>query len=370
DETGNTKLDTALLSGEQIDLYFTYSVDGLKKRVEGGMMEPLASYGVEDFAKENIVGGLDGLVTINDALYALPTAKEPVAMMLNKNMLDALNITIPENWTVEQFSEIAKQLTAEVDGKKVYGTSVYYAGLPLDFAGPVLGGDSKYNAEGTASNFDAPEFVANASVKALIDNGSALPYEELITRKLETYAHPAFLAGEVGMMAFSAWMLRYVKDLENFPHDFVATFAPIPTTAEGVKNPYQAALNNHLCMNSNTEYKDQAWQFMQYWITEGSKYMYTAGKIPAWNKADLEEATKGILGENPEKLFDVAAYKKVMLNPEVLPIVDTITVAYPQMMQIYKEESEMYFLNVTTQEEYLANLKERCDAIIKEELGQ
>ncbi|MBC7960844.1 MAG: carbohydrate ABC transporter substrate-binding protein, partial [Vallitaleaceae bacterium] len=126
DETGNTKLDTALLSGEQIDLYFTYSVDGMKKRVEGGMMEPLTSYGVEDFAKENIVGGLDGLVTINDALYALPTAKEPVAMMLNKNMLDALNITIPENWTVEQFSEIAKQLTAEVDGKKVYGTSVYY----------------------------------------------------------------------------------------------------------------------------------------------------------------------------------------------------------------------------------------------------
>ncbi|MDE7047082.1 MAG: hypothetical protein K2P25_03765, partial [Lachnospiraceae bacterium] len=37
DEAGNTKLDTALLTGEQIDVYFTYSTDNVANRVAGGM---------------------------------------------------------------------------------------------------------------------------------------------------------------------------------------------------------------------------------------------------------------------------------------------------------------------------------------------
>ncbi len=59
-----------------------------------------------------------------------------------------------------------------------------------------------------------------------------------------------------------------------------------------------------------------------------------------------------------------------MLNPDLEYIVDTITVAYPQVMQIFKEESEMYFLGATTDEEYFTNLKQRSDEVIKEELGQ
>ncbi len=370
DDTGNTKLDTALLSGEQIDLYFTYNIGNMKKRVDGGMMEPLEGYGAIDFAKENIVGGDSGLVKIDDVLYGLPTAKEPVGIMLNKNMLDAKGIVIPENWTVEDFHEVAKQLTGEVDGKKVYGTSAYYSGLPIDFAASVLGSDSRYKNGGAESNFDAPEFVHTANLKDLMDKGFAMPYEEVITRKLDAYAHPAFLGGEVGSMAFSAWLLRYIKDLENFPHDFVTTFAPMPTTQKGVKNPYQVTLNNHISINSNSKHKEEAWRFMQYWLTDGAKYMYAGGKIPVWNKTDADEATAGILGENPEKLFDVEAYKKVMLNPEMLPIVDTITIAGPQINQIHKEESEIYFLGNTTKEQYLKNIKERSDQAIKEESGK
>ena len=368
DDTGNTQLDTAILSGEQIDLYFTYNVPLMKKRVEGGMMEPLTNYGVDTFIKENIAGEGVGIVEINDAIYGVPTAKEPIGFMFNKSMLESRGVTIPENWTMEDFMEISKQLTHEVDGVKVYGAHTYYSGLPLLIAGTVLGGDSFYKANGKESNFDAKEFKPLAQLKELMDLGYAMPYQDIFTRKLEAYAHPAFLNSEIAMMPFSAWMLRYVKDLENFPHDFVTTFAPYPTTEKGVANNYQGQLNNWLSINPNSKNKEQAWEFIQFWVTEGSPYMLAGGKMPVWNKANPDEVVAGILGEDAEKLFDVESYIKVMLNPDLNYVVDTITVAYPQVMQIFKEESEMYFLGATSDEEYFANMKKRADEAIKEEL--
>jgi multiple sugar transport system substrate-binding protein len=367
DETGNTKLDTGILSGEQIDLFFTYSVDLMKKRTDSGMLVDLAEFNAEEFIKENIAGAGEGIVRINDKLYSIPTATEPAGIMLNKRMLDEAGITVPNNWTYDDFVEITKKLTKEVDGKKVYGTHTFYAGLPLNIAQTVLGSNHMYSNDGKASNFDAKEFVYNVKLKELMDQGYAMPYEEIISRQLEAYSQSVFLAEEVAMMPFSAWMLRYVKDLENYPHDFVATFAPFPTTEKGVANNYQAALNNFICMNSDSKYKQEAWEFMKYWLTEGSEFMLTAGKIPVWKNADSGKVTDGILGADAEKLFDVEAYTKVMLNPELQFIVDTYTTAYSQITQIYKEENEMYFLGATTLEEYLNNIKTRADEAIAKE---
>ncbi len=370
DDTGNTKLDTAILSGEQIDVFFTYSIDLLKKRVEGGLVEDLAAFGVEDFVKNEVLGAGVGQVLIDGKYYGLPTAKEPIGFMINQTMLDEAGITIPDNWTLDDFIEIAGKLSGEKDGQKVYGTHGYYAGRPLDFALTAIGGDYFYSQDGKASNFDAPEFEANAKVKDLMDMGYAMPYEEVFSRKLEAYAHPAFLNGEVAMLPFSAWMLRYVKDSENFPHDFVTTFAPYPAIDETTPNDYQAYLNNHICMSSNSEYKEEAWAFIDYWLTEGSQYMLTAGKMPVWNKVDEDVVVAGVLGENSQVLFDEAAYRSVMLNGDLKYIVDTYTTAYPQVVQIYKEESEMFFLGATDKATYFENLKTRADEVIAAELNE
>lgn len=368
DDTGNTKLDTAILSGEQIDVFFTYGIDLLKKRVEGGMVQDLAEFGVTDFVEEEIVGAGIGQVLIDNKYYGLPTAKEPVGFMINKAMLDEAGITIPDNWTIEDFVEISAKLSGEKDGVTVYGTHPYYNALPLNFTLPVIGGDYFYNADGTASNFDAPEFKTITVVKDLIEDGYAMPYEEVFSRKLEKYAHPAFLNGEVAMMPFSAWMLRYVKDEENFPHDFVTTFAPYPTTEEGITNDYQAFLNNHISISSNSNYKEEAWAFVDYWLTEGSEYMLTAGKMPVWNKVNEDDVVAGILGEESERLFDEAGYRKVMLNEDLKYIVDTHTIAYPQITQIFKDESALYFLDEYSSDEYFTSLKEKSDKAIDKEM--
>lgn len=362
DDTGNTKLDTALQSGEQIDVFFTYQTDLLVKRASSGMMEDLESFDASSYVEENILGGVESFTTVDDKIYGIPTVTEPTGIMINKDMLDEKGITIPDNWTISDYEEIARQLTSEnEDGTKVYGCNVYWGGVPLPIAQTIYGGNEYYKSE-TESNFDADAYKINTEFKAMMDEGIAMPYEEIFSRKLEVYSHSAFLSEEIAMMPFSAWMLRYVNDEEEFPHDFVTTFAPFPSTNDGTPNPYQSANNNMICMNSKSENKEEAWEFMKFWITEGSSYI---AKMPAWTGADEEQIVANILGENPEERFDVEAYKEVMLRDDFKYVVQTQTTGYSEISQIYKEECQNYFLNVTTEEEYYSNLKEKADQILQ-----
>lgn len=361
DDTGNTKLDTALQSGEQIDIFFTYSPDLMVKRASSGMLEDLENLGAKEFVDENILGGEESFLRVNNKIYGIPTVTEPTGIMINKDMLDAKGITIPENWTISDYEEVARQLTGEVDGKKVYGCNVYWGGGPLSIARSILGGDEFYKSD-TETNFDAKEYQINTKFKAMMDEGIAMPYEEIFSRKLDVYSHPAFLSGEIAMMPFSAWMLRYVNDKENFPHDFVTTFAPFPSTDDGTPNPYQSENNNTICMNSQSKNKEEAWEFIKFWITEESRYI---AKMPAWSGAAEDEIVAKILGDDPEERFDVEAYKKVMLRDDFKYIVPTKTTALSEITQIYKEESQNYFLGVTSEEDYYKNLKERADKALQ-----
>ncbi|QBE94576.1 ABC transporter substrate-binding protein [Blautia producta] len=361
DDTGNTKLDTALQSGEQIDIFFTYSPDLMVKRASSGMLEDLENLGAKEFVDENILGGEESFLRVNNKIYGIPTVTEPTGIMINKDMLDAKGITIPENWTISDYEEVARQLTGEVDGKKVYGCNVYWGGGPLSIAKSILGGDEFYKSD-TETNFDAKEYQINTKFKAMMDEGIAMPYEEIFSRKLDVYSHPAFLSGEIAMMPFSAWMLRYVNDKENFPHDFVTTFAPFPSTDDGTPNPYQSENNNTICMNSQSKNKEEAWEFIKFWITEGSRDI---AKMPAWSGAAEDEIVAKILGDDPEERFDVEAYKKVMLRDDFKYIVPTKTTALSEITQIYKEESQNYFLGVTSEEDYYKNLKERADKALQ-----
>ena len=101
---------------------------------------------------------------------------------------------------------------------------------------------------------------------------------------------------------------------------------------------------------------------MKFWITDGYKHI---GKMPVYNEADQEIVTAVILGENPEDRFDVEAYKDVMLRDDFKYLVVSETTAINEITQIYKEESQNFFLGTIDEETYYKNLKERSDEAIK-----
>lgn len=370
DNTGIAKLDTALMSGEPIDMFFSYYAWNLDSRVQSGIVENLDDYGAKEFVEAELMGGLENCLQIDGSLYAIPTMYEPFGLMVNQSMLDEAGVTIPENWTLEEFEEINRALTRERNGKKVYGSSLYYTYLPLNVPQSLLGADYMYTADGTASNFDHPAFLeTNSTLRDMMNEGIALSYDEIFSRTLNDSAHAAFLNEDVAMIPYTSWMLRNVKNLTDFPHDFVTTFVPYPTTSDGAENPYRGILNGFLSINSQSEHKEECWEFIKYWVTEGSVTMTEkGGKISAWNKVSTEDAIAMTLGPDRDKLFDVEAYKATAYNPDNKFLINQYCTAIEELTNMYKQESEKYFLNTMDDETYINTLKERGDEIIQKAL--
>lgn len=361
DETGNTKLDTALLSGEQIDVYFTYGLPLLIKRIEGGMAEDLGNFDADSFIKENI--GEEGVFKYKDSYYSIPTVREPTYIMLNKSLLDAAGVEVPTEWTIDEYREIAKKLVGETDGKKRYATQG-----GLDVARMILGNNYWYKDGAQESNFDDPAFAYSyqTNYDMMFEDASMFPYSEVLARKMEVYSQDLFLNQEIVMMSSAPWHLRYVNDIEEYPHDWITTFAPLPVPEKGKDYFNTGVLGNYIMMNSKSENKEEAWKLMEYWITEGSIYMIPGGKMPTWNAADPDDIIKGLLGEEPETLYDVEAFKRVVLDPDIKFSLDSEVAAAPEIEQIIKEEEDKLYLQEQTVEETLNNIKKRADKAIKE----
>ena len=95
DDTGNTKLDTALQSGEQIDIFFTYSPDLMVKRASSGMLEDLENLGAKEFVDENILGGEESFLRVNNKIYGIPTVSSRVTKTVATNLK---NVSVPFNF--------------------------------------------------------------------------------------------------------------------------------------------------------------------------------------------------------------------------------------------------------------------------------
>lgn len=361
DETGNTKLDTALLSGEQIDVFFTYSIPTLTKRIDGGMAEDLSAYDADSFIQENI--GEEGVFKYDEKYYSIPTVREPNYVMLNKSILDDLKIDVPTDWTIDEYREIAKQLVDDTGDKKRYAIQEY-----LNIPRMVLGSNYLYKSDSQESSYGDPIFEESYQLyyDMMFEDGSAFPYSEVLARKMEVYAQDLFLTQEVAMMLSAPWHLRYIQDTEEYPHDWITTFAPLPVPEKGKDYYNTGTLGNYIMMNSKSEHKEEAWELMEYWLTDGSIYIIPAGKMPVWKDVDEEEVVSGLLGENAEKLFDVEAFKRVALDPDIKFALDTETIAAPEIDQIIKEETDKLYLEEQTVQEMVNAVKERADKAIKQ----
>ena len=367
DDAGNTKLDVALLSGEQIDAYFTYGVPYMVKRIEGGMAEDLSKYGFTSFVKNNI--GTSGIFRYKNKLYSIPTCKEMQYYMVNKNLFDQAGIAVPTAWTIDDFRAVSKKLTRVADGKTQYG--VFYLPFNMsnnfDLSRNVLGTNYSYKKGGKESNFDHPIFRQEAQLfyDMMYTDKSTFPYSEVLARKLQAYAQDLLMNQEVAMMKTAPWTLRYVKDTGKYPHDWITSFTPLPTVPK-VKNFYNdGALNNWLLMNSRSKYKKETAAFMKFWVTNGWKAMLVGGKIPTYNKADQDQIIDGLFGDS-KKLFDVAAFKRVAFDPKMkFYEPDTITAAAPEILQIRQTEADKYFLRDETLDQFITNLKKRSDDAIR-----
>ena len=86
------KLDTALLTGQDADLYMNYTLNRLQKRVDAGTAVDLSGSGYDI---DGQMGPDAAQWKINDNYYGIPTKKNMGFIWLNKKMLDEAGLPVP-----------------------------------------------------------------------------------------------------------------------------------------------------------------------------------------------------------------------------------------------------------------------------------
>jgi multiple sugar transport system substrate-binding protein len=361
DDTGNTKLDTALQGGTPIDVYMSYGIPRLGQRIRAGAAEELTPYIAADPAVKAWAEGTEGLFKHEGKFFSLPTVRDPYGVIVNKTLLDKAGVKLPERWTIDEFRTLAKQLS----GRDVYGC---YA--PPDVARIILGPDYRYKSGGKESNFDHPAFRQAIELhRAMIEEKSAFPWTEVLAQNLRVYQQNVFLGGQAVFWPGSQFVLRYVNDLEKYPHEFVTTFAPMPAPA-GVDKPFNpGSISNDVLLNPKAKDKAAAWAFLRFRLTEGAPYMLKSGKAPAFPGADPAAVEDGILGPKKGQLYDVAAYRRVYVEPTYKLVTDTITTAGAAIDQLVTQQTDRCLIGEITVDQWVTTVKQQADAAIKQAGG-
>jgi multiple sugar transport system substrate-binding protein len=368
DESGNTKLETALLAGDQVDIFINYRMDKLSKRIDSGLVEPLDNYIAKSGFDLESNFGSNAITKFKDQTYYIPAIILNDFVTLNKTFLDEAQLVIPQQWTWDQYMDYAAKLTQGEGANKRWGS---YTDLLqpkifeyLDKAVKTeLGPDAFYKEDGT-SNFDHPAFKRYFDIMYNLEKNlkAQPPIAEAKATKMEGIQ--LYLTNKVAMHWIGTASLRNIKNTVDYPHDFITAFAPPPKLTDN--STYLGGGTGYLdftTINARSANKDAAWEFMQWYVTEGNEPLIAGGRVPAWKNADKDKVAELILGENPEKLFDVESFKRVVFA-DVEYIRDTKFDHLAEIQKIVEEEGERVLIGEKPTEEAVKSMKERADKLL------
>jgi multiple sugar transport system substrate-binding protein len=362
DDSGNTKLDTALMTqSDAPDIFFSYGENNLFRRQNANMTAPLDDLiKSENFDVDGIIGE-ENLLKHNGQIHYLPAYKNIDFVVLNKKALDEAGEKVPTNWTWDDFAQLAAKLNkGERKGAFVTpGADLLIGKFTLVSSQPR---DSFYTADGL-SNLNHPAMKKGLEIqKSLYDQGLMIGWGEALATKLD----PAneLLTGKAAMVYGGAWMMRSLKDTAKWPRDFAVAFAPAPQYEKGT-NVNNGGMNDFMSINKNSKYKEQAFKFIKWYLTEGNMDMIPGGRIPTNKKANFDQVTQMIVGDSKE-VIDAESLANVLKADYTFAVREKAT-AFPQITNITKEEAEKYFMGQQTVDQALAAMKKRADQAIQEE---
>ncbi len=363
DDAGNNQLDIKLLSAKEADVFASYNNAALSRRIESGAAAPLKALMESAGISIEEMYGPEAILYIgngNGDYYHLPAIRNQNCILYNQTMFDEAGIPRPTpGWTYEEFEAAARALTTD----EVYG--YYYppfdGGQPVtEFVQTSLGGDWMYRDGGNAINFDHPLLARSFELyERRVAEGLEPDYVTNKTQKMT--AQDMLLQGKAAMV-FGSWLTRYVKNTEQFPHDFVVGYATIPKL-DAQQDLHVTSLTEYMSVSSKSKHPFAALNFIRWYITEGIDPMIENGKIPAYQHYDPEKVIQLMFGGSME-LFDVEEAKKVLLTPEASSDRHIFRAAV-KINEILSEEFVKSFAGEQSAEEAITRAQVRAEQALR-----
>lgn len=325
-----SKLDVLAMGGGEIDV-FPISDGDQFSRMQNGMFAPIDEYIEADgLDLSESFGEMSKWCQWDDVTYGLPLRASVGGVFYNKAVFDEAGIEYPDgSWTWDDYKELAAKLTKGEGTDKMYGTFNHiWAGEWSHAATQVT---PFYKEDGTSNVTDEMFIKILEDRKALDEQGVQPSYAEI--QATQAMPNSFFLGGKCAMVICGAWLIRDMKDTENYPHDFEVGFTYFPRTTEDVKS------NKNLFMSATmigvaatSKHPKESYEFIKYLVTEGSKDIAAGGNYPCYKLAFDDEVINafiegsGLSFEDGAQLFadDVALHSTKPLGPGAAAYMDTL----------------------------------------------
>ena len=294
-----TNFDTMVSGGEQVDLtYLTYA-DVYSRVMNGGALpldEYIAAAG-DDY--EAMYGSMStAMLTYEDQIYGVPYAGNTFKVFYNKTLTDAKGITIPETWSIDEFTEVARQLNDPDNG--VYGCVFPYTWDAISYAPAELCGwvSVEKQEDGTiVPNFDDEVFKKSISwAKSLSDQGLSV---DLATMEAESLNRRQALAeGQAAMLIDGpftlVWLQTYMfNDPGKGELDFELGVTNIPYVDESGKDVSYNTVAGAFYVPKSAKYPAEAYEFAKFICNECPEE--AANYMPIYSGADMAAATTSFM---------------------------------------------------------------------------
>ena len=297
DEDYLKNLDTMIAGGEVVDVtYITYA-DVYNRVLNGGAL-PLDTYieaANDDY--EAMYGTLStAMLSYKDEIYGVPYAGNTFKVFYNKTLTDAAGITIPETWSIDEFTAAAKALNDPANG--VYGCIFPYTWDAICYVSAEISGwqSVKKLEDGTVvPNFDDPVFME------CLQWAYDLAFVEGVTPDMATYKAESInrrqaLANQSAAMIIDGpytlvWLQNYMyNDPGEGELAFELGVTNIPYTTEAGAEVSYNTVAGAFYVPKSAKYPAEAYEFAKFVCNECPEE--AANYMPIYSGADMTAATK------------------------------------------------------------------------------
>lgn len=322
DDYIGTKMATAFASGEGPDIFEVYP-GSLLKYANSGILLPLDGYMTEEQVADFSEASIES-VTVNGQIVAIPFEIEPLALFYDIDKFEEKGLEPPATWD-EMIAAAQALATDDCAGITIETTKGGHQDFQWEPWLWQLGG-SVYNEDKTGSALNDPKVAESLNLwRTLFENGGAN------LKPSRPGSDIAMLGdGETAMELCGSWS---IVTLETTYKDRNIGVVPLPIPEGGV--PATVAGGWKMCVNSQSEYTDEAAGFVTWlWAdgTENPLEWCTKTKFAYSPRVSVTEAGKDIYAQGLRKQFTElldTAIPEMRMPAEVVTIVeDMIQSAY------------------------------------------
>lgn len=355
----NAKILSSAAAGALPDVMFIASESYREIVSKGALMDITDNFNA-DFPLDDFIDSSRSIMEIDGRVYGISACTVSPIVYYNKDVFDAAGIEYPsadpaDCWTIEEFREIAKELTTdEIYG--VYGLETVSDTLNAQI---LSNGGTRYSDDYMKSTTNSPESKeVLETIKAIREEDGSAPDASTLDA-VGMSAKQMLQTGKVAMLVDGSWSLQ-----ELAASGMNIGMAPMPSYGK-VLTTGQSHLH---AISATTEHPEEAWKFLQF--LSGMDYQGALCKSGLWmpNKKSMYE------GEQLEGWYDEKVHGDSYM--EMLTYFRD-AVADPNAFQksaqardIVIEETDMYFKEGQDVDVTLQNIDRRINEAIQSATGQ